>query len=114
MGTLNIYKIDNDKLQDLMETLNQKMQQKGTQTIPEPISETGETQPIRCELYYAQQENPVSLSWDWVLAAFGQESVRTNPLPKAVLLLKKENGTIYAITFGHAFFLYYFQIALHH
>lgn len=52
MGTLNIYKIDNDKLQDLMETLNQKMQQKGTQTIPEPISETGETQPIRCELYY--------------------------------------------------------------
>lgn len=105
MGTLNIYKIDNDKLQDLMETLNQKMQQKGTQTIPEPISETGETQPIRCELYYAQQENPVSLSWDWVLAAFGQESVRTNPLPKAVLLLKKENGTIYAITFGHAFFL---------
>lgn len=105
MGTLNIYKIDNDKLQDLMQTLNQKMQQKGTQTIPEPISETGETQPIRCELYYAQQENPVSLSWDWVLAAFGQESVRTNPLPKAVLLLKKENGTIYAITFGHAFFL---------
>lgn len=105
MGTLNIYKIDNDKLQDLMETLNQKMQQKGTQTIPEPISETGETQPIKCELYYAQQENPVSLSWDWVLAAFGQESVRTNPLPKAVLLLKKENGAIYAITFGHAFFL---------
>lgn len=24
MGTLNIYKIDNDKLQDLMQTLNQK------------------------------------------------------------------------------------------
>lgn len=105
MGTLNIYKIDNDKLQDLMETLNQKMRKLGTQTIPEPISETGENQPIRCELYYAQQENPVSLSWDWVLAAFGQESVRTNPLPKAVLLLKKENGAIYAITFGHAFFL---------
>lgn len=105
MGTLNIYKIDNDKLQDLMQTLNQKMQQMGTQTIPEPIGETRENQPIRCELYYAQQENPVSLSWDWVLAAFGQESVRTNPLPKAVLLLKKENGAIYAITFGHAFFL---------
>ena len=105
MGTLNIYKIDNDKLQDLMETLNQKMQQKGTQTIPEPISETGETQPIRCELYYAQQENPVSLSWDWVLAAFDQERVRTNPLPKAVVLLKKENDAVYAITFGHAFFL---------
>lgn len=105
MGTLNIYKIDNDKLQDLMQTLNQKMQQKGTQTIPEPISETGETQPIRCELYYAQQENPVSLSWGWVLAAFGQESVRTNPLPKAVVLLKKENDAVYAITFGHAFFL---------
>lgn len=105
MGTLNIYKIDNDKLQDLMQTLNQKMQQKGTQTIPEPIGETRENQPIRCELYYAQQENTVSLSWNWVLAAFGQESVRTNPLPKAVLLLKKENGAIYAITFGHAFFL---------
>lgn len=105
MGTLNIYKIDNDKLQDLMETLNQKMQQKGTQTIPEPISETGETQPIRCELYYAQQENTVSLSWNWVLAAFDQESVRTNPLPKAVVLLKKENDAVYAITFGHAFFL---------
>lgn len=30
MGTLNIYKIDNDKLQDLMQTLNQKMQQMGT------------------------------------------------------------------------------------
>lgn len=89
MGTLNIYKIDNDKLQDLMQTLNQKMQQKGTQTIPEPIGETRENQPIRCELYYAQQENTVSLSWNWVLAAFGQESVRTNPLPKAVLLLKK-------------------------
>jgi len=40
MGTLNIYKIDNDKLQDLMQTLNQKMQQMGTQTIPEPIGET--------------------------------------------------------------------------
>lgn len=105
MGTLNIYKIDNVKLQDLMQTLNQKMQQMGTQTIPEPIGETRENQPIRCELYYAQQENTVSLSWNWVLAAFGQESVRTNPLPKAVLLLKKENGAIYAITFGHAFFL---------
>lgn len=93
MGTLNIYKIDNDKLQDLMQTLNQKMQQKGTQTIPEPIGETRENQPIRCELYYAQQENTVSLSWNWVLAAFGQESVRTNPLPKAVVLLKKENGS---------------------
>lgn len=105
MGTLNIYKIDNVKLQDLMQTLNQKMQQMGTQTIPEPIGETRENQPIRCELYYAQQENTVSLSWNWVLAAFGQESVRTNPLPKAVVLLKKENGAIYAITFGHAFFL---------
>ena len=79
MGILNIYKVDNDKLEDLMQTLNQKMQQIGTQTITEAISETGETQTIRGELYYAQQENPVSLSWDWVLAAFGQESVRTNP-----------------------------------
>lgn len=105
MGTLNIYKIDNDKLQDLMQTLNQKMQQMGTQTIPEPIGETRENQPIRCELYYAQQENTVSLSWNWVLAAFDQESVRTNPLPKAVVLLKKENGAVYTITFGHAFFL---------
>lgn len=52
MGTLNIYKIDNDKLQNLMQTLNQKMQQMGTQTIPEPIGETRENQPIRCELYY--------------------------------------------------------------
>ena len=32
---------------------------------------------------------------NWVLAAFDQESVRTNPLPKAVVLLKKENGAVY-------------------
>ena len=60
---------------------------------------------IRGELYYAQQENHVSLPWNWALAAFGQEQVRVNSSLKAVVLLKKENGAIYAITFGHAFFL---------
>lgn len=103
MGALNIYKVDENKCQELIQALNEQMQSQDSLTINRQISD--EEVAFGFTLYYARKEDPNQLSWNWLLRAFNQDEVETISSPKAVLLLEIGGVVSYAVTFGHSFFL---------
>ena len=103
MGTLNIYKVDENKCQELIQALNAQMQSLDSLTINRQIND--EEVAFGFTLYYARKEDPNQLSWNWLLRAFNQDEVETISSPKAVLLLEIGGVVSYAVTFGHSFFL---------
>lgn len=103
MGALNIYKVDENKCQELIQALNAQMQSLDSLTINRQIND--EEVAFGFTLYYARKEDPNQLSWNWLLRAFNQDEVETISSPKAVLLLEIDGVVSYAVTFGHSFFL---------
>lgn len=103
MGALNIYKVDENKHQELMQALDTQMQPLGSQTINRQIND--EEIAFEFTLYYARKEDPNQLPWNWLLKAFNQNTVETVSSPRAVLLLEIDGEVSYAVTFGHSFFL---------
>ena len=86
MGAFNIYKVDENKCQELIQALNTQMQPLDSQTILRQIND--EEVAFGFTLYYARKEDPNQLSWNWLLRAFNQDAVETISSPKAVLLLE--------------------------
>lgn len=103
MGAFNIYKIDNDKMQEFLQELNRQMQCIDSQNIIRRFNDD-ETL-FGFTLYYTCREEPNPLSWNWLLTAFNHGEEQTFSSPKAVLLLERDGDTAYAVTFGHSFFL---------
>lgn len=103
MSTINLYKIDNSKSHEFYKTLRDKMQE--TEPIELDKSTAAETHIFSCMLYLSVPDEEKSISWNWVLRAFNKESITAIPSPKAVLVIEHNYETIYAITFGHSFFL---------
>ena len=97
MSTINLYKIDNSKSHEFYKTLRDK--------IELDKSTAAETHIFSCMLYLSVPDEEKSISWNWVLRAFNKESITAIPSPKAVLVIEHNYETIYAITFGHSFFL---------
>lgn len=102
MGGLNIYKIDEDKNQLFIQDMNQKLQRIDTLNIEKQVN--GTTITFGLTLYISRPQGDKEVNWNWLLTAFHHNNLDTTPLPKAVLIVEK-NNTIYAATFGHAFFL---------
>lgn len=76
-----------------------------TEPIELDRSTAAETHIFSCMLYLSIPEDEKSISWNWILRAFNKESITATSFPKAVLVIEHNYETIYAVTFGHAFFL---------
>ena len=56
-------------------------------------------------LYTKFSSSPKEVKWNWLLNEFNASSRFVNASPQAILLAQNERGALYAITFGHAFFM---------
>lgn len=103
MGSINLYRIDREKHLDFIAEIGRKMQQKNSIQRSKKNAETEDA--FELSLYVAYQQEDKPISWNWVLDAFQQPSIETAPSPKAVVVIKHNQEDLYAVTFGHSFFL---------
>lgn len=103
MSAINLYKIDNNKAHEFYKTLREKMEETESIELYRSIAE--ETHIFSCMLYFSVPDEEKSISWNWLLRTFNKEAITAISSPKAVLVIEHNYETIYAITFGHAFFL---------
>ena len=103
MSAINLYKIDNNKAHEFYKTLREKMEETEPIELDRSIAE--ETHIFSCMLYFSVPDEEKSISWNWLLRTFNKEAITAISSPKAVLVIEHNYETIYAITFGHAFFL---------
>lgn len=103
MGSINLYKIDATRVTELIRELGSKMRLKATteRTITAP---NNRPETFGLSLYLAQPNHRKDLVWSWVLDEFNLDHVQTIPAPKAVILVEREDGSTYAVTFGSSFF----------
>ncbi len=104
MGTINLYRIETDRSEDFLKTLSRKMEQIDTIIIGKSNKEKKEDL-FGCTLFLSVPNEKKELSWNWLLRQFDVEEISFEFTPKAVLVIKKNDDEIYAVTFGHAFFL---------
>lgn len=65
----------------------------------------GESETFGLSLYLDRSENQKDISWNWVLDEFDREEIQVVSSPKAVILVERDDGAEYAVTFGHSFFV---------
>ena len=102
MGAINIYKIAENKRMALMQNLNEKMRNVGAQTINRSSEDELS---FGFTLYFAQGTEEKNLSWNWLLRTFGEENVSSKSAPNAVRLIEKNGDILYAMSYGHSYFL---------
>lgn len=100
MGSINLYKIDSDKLDAFNRELSSKMNVAST-----IIVNRHDYEDYGFTLYLSRHTNSKDLKWNWLLRIFDKETVSVDPSPSAVLLVEKDYDNVYAVTFGHSFFL---------
>lgn len=102
MSSINLYKIDDTKVDSFKRALKEKMS-----TTNQSIKYTNENNGIGFDfcLYTKSPNFEKAIKWNWLLNEFDVESKFVNASPQAVLLAQNETGTLYAITYGHAFFM---------
>ena len=102
MASINLYRVDEDKKDLLIQELNSRMTPVKTKFIQSSINNSE----LGCTLYTSEQNKKQSdLSWKWLLDEFETTTVKLDARPKAVLLVEGENNCDYAVTFGSAYFL---------
>ena len=103
MGHINLYKLDSEKIQaftqDLLKKMNQENTVERTVRIPGKDPET-----FGLTLYLARPEYRKDIGWNWVLEEFDSPEIQVTPSPKAVILIERDDGSEYAVTYGHSFF----------
>ena len=104
MGCINLYKVDVARSQKLTQDLLMRMQLERTLERSIQVGD-GENETFGLTLYLNRSENQKDISWNWVLDEFDREEIQVVSSPKAVILVERGDGTEYAVTFGHSFFV---------
>ena len=99
MAKLNLYKIYQNKKEDFLQNLQEKLN----------FINTKEKQNTNQELYKFSLYNyfpaaDKSLSWNWLLSEFDEDGFSYKTNPRAIVTITKSNN-MYVITFGSAYFL---------
>lgn len=104
MGCINLYKVDITRSQKLTQDLLRRMQLERTLERSILVGD-GESETFGLSLYLDRSENQKDISWNWVLDEFDREEIQVVSSPKAVILVERDDGAEYAVTFGHSFFV---------
>ena len=102
MSSINLYKIEEAKTDSFKKALTEKLTLQN-----EVITYTDEKRGVSFDfvLYTKCEKTKKTIKWNWILNAFGMTSITLDASPQAVLLAQNKSGPLYAITYGHAFFL---------
>ena len=107
MASINLYKIDSNKIDDFLQDIkNSDFVKKTTTLLTEDVEgEKYEFEPI---LYIeTPKQSNKEISWNWLLNEFDEPSINVYKAPKAILVIgeiRDESEEIYAVTFGNSFF----------
>lgn len=103
MSSINLYKIDRERIQEFTQDLLRKMDMVKTleKTARTP---DGEAKSFGLTLYLDRPEQQKDISWNWVLEEFEEPAAQVVQAPKGVVLIECEDDTEYAVSFGHSFF----------
>lgn len=104
MGCINLYKIDAGRSPQLTQELLKKMHQERTVERSVKVRD-GQTESFGLTLYLDRSEDRKDIAWNWVLEEFEKQDLQVSTSPKAVILIERDDGTEYAVTFGHSFFI---------
>lgn len=102
MGSINLYKIDDEKVQAFERELRSKLSKRSVREI-----KLSKKKGLVCnfEFYlddYSQEKN---VSWNWVLEEFNEPDLLMVSAPRSVVVIRTNKNATYAVTFGHAYFL---------
>jgi uncharacterized protein (TIGR04141 family) len=101
MGSINLYKIDEEKNQIFIQEITQRLHRVNTINIEKRVND--ENVLFGLTLYVSTPQEDRGINWNWLLEAFNTDILNVTPSPKSVLMIE-QGDTIYAVTFGHAFF----------
>ncbi|MBO1679956.1 DUF6119 family protein [Bittarella massiliensis (ex Durand et al. 2017)] len=104
MGSINLYRIDEEKQGLFLQELAQKMELRDTIFL-ESENETGIVENFGLSLYLSRPGESKEISWNWVLEEFHEQSIEVSTAPKGIIIVEKDDGITYAVTFGHSYFL---------
>lgn len=102
MGSVNLYKIDNNYVKEFLAAISDKMGNGRTKNVK--IDSDNEIKTNKCILYTSLKHEEKELSWNWILKEFKIDPISVNISPDAVLVIKR-GGNTYAVTFGYAYFM---------
>jgi len=93
VAKVNIFKIDNAKKEDFINSLGERIVQKQVEIDNQTFS-----------VVFMQNSNlgDSSISWNWLLKEYGLSNIMIQKQPKAILYVEVNNN-IYAATFGSAY-----------
>lgn len=103
MSSINLYKIDEGRLEEFTRDLLKKMNYVKTVERKGRVP-NGEVESFGLTLYLARPEQQRDISWNWVLEEFEEAQIKTPLVPKAVVLVECDDESVYAVSFGHSFF----------
>ena len=98
MAKLNIYKIDDKKIDEFTSNAADKLKFISIKNI---VDNKGRE--FGMSLYMLHPQDEKGISWNWLLREFERNEISVNSNPKALIEIKVEN-TLYVATFGTAYF----------
>ncbi len=102
MGQLNLYKVDYQRRTEFETALLEKYDLVGNKkTINRTIGDQENSFELSFFIDIDDREKPIE--WDWLLRIFDDSSATSRSNPKGILVIK-ENGDIYACSYGFSFF----------
>ena len=107
MASVNLYKIDSNKINDFLQDINNSdFERKTNPSLTEDVD--GEKYEFKPSLYIVNpKQSNKEISWNWLLDEFDEPSINIYKAPKAILIIdeiRDESEEIYAVTFGNSFF----------
>lgn len=94
MGNINLYKIDDTKIQQCLDDLNaSNLEEKATLRVEKVHNEVQHYFDTTLYLETPHQSSE-QISWNWILHEFKQDLYYTFKAPKAVLLINETVGEI--------------------
>lgn len=100
MGQINLYKIDEEKKRDFLDTLVKKFEFIGEQDY----NSTGNEEDVyMVGTYVNVPEERKTVEWQWILDEYDYEIEETVASPRAVLVIESIAAT-YAVTYGLSYF----------
>ncbi len=98
MGKLNIYKIEDKKIEEFTSNAADKLKFKSIKNVTD-----SKGREFGMSLYMLHPQDEKEISWNWLLKEFETNGISVNSSPKALIEIKVEN-TLYVATFGTAYF----------
>lgn len=104
MATINIYKIDDDKIESFFGDITDKFSEIGD--IDFTITQNEETYDFSMLLFYDDEDNDEEnqIKWKWIIDCFNsEEDATTKKSPRGIVSIEV-NGNVYAVSFSYAYF----------